>query len=168
MTNILTAAEAANCLRCDPTDAAMLDLMPQVDSYIINATGHDWTADTAISPVAKAAARMVLVMWHEDPGMMAHQITALSFGIHSMLVQLEALARRYRNFAGRCGPGGLDLIGVRAGDKVSTLIDLTGATGDQSALFEAMITVDDQIQQLSGLDLHLVWYRAYLVSTEAM
>ena len=48
MANILTAAEAANVLRCLTTDAAMLQLLPQVDKYIKTATGRDWTADTTI------------------------------------------------------------------------------------------------------------------------
>ena len=43
MTNILTAQQAANALRCDPTDVELLDLLPQVDSYLRNATGRDWT-----------------------------------------------------------------------------------------------------------------------------
>ena len=69
MTNILTASEAAVVLRCEATDADMLALLPLVDSYIRNATGHDWAADSSIRAEAKSAARMLLVLWHENPGM---------------------------------------------------------------------------------------------------
>lgn len=89
--NILTAAEAGIVLRCEITDENMLMLLPQVDAYIENATGRDWTLDATIDPVAKAAARMLLVRWHEDPGVMAAG-SALGFGLAAALVQLEAIA----------------------------------------------------------------------------
>lgn len=91
MANILTATEAANILRCAETDPAMLDLLPQVDAYIQNATGRDWAADDPVPPEAKSAARMLLVRWHEDPGSMAAG-ASLGFGLTAALVQLEALA----------------------------------------------------------------------------
>jgi hypothetical protein len=91
MANILTEEEAANVLRCDEDDEAMLDLLPLVDAYVETATGRDWTADSDIYPQAKAAARMLLVRWHEDPGAMAAE-AALGFGLPAALVQLKALA----------------------------------------------------------------------------
>jgi hypothetical protein len=91
MTNILTAAEAATVLRCAETDQNMLALLPQVDAYLEMATGRDWTADAAVRPAAKAAARMLLVRWHEDPGGMAAGV-ASGFGLAAALAQLEALA----------------------------------------------------------------------------
>lgn len=163
MANILTAAEAAIVLRTSDTDAAMLQLLPQVDSYLSNATGHDWAADAAVRPEAKAAAQMLLVMWYENPAMTASGISSLSFGLRAALMQLKTIALCYRNFAGRDGAGGITLTGVRIGDTVSTLTGIIGATGDQSAAFEAVITVDDQIQQLSAEDLSLKWYRAFVV-----
>jgi methionine-rich copper-binding protein CopC len=91
MTNILTAAEAANVLRCLTTDALMLQLLPQVDDYIKTATGRDWTADTTIEPKAKAAAQMLLTMWHENPSMTGNA-GALQGGLSACLTQLEAQA----------------------------------------------------------------------------
>lgn len=91
MTNILTAAEAANVLRCLTTDALMLQLLPQVDDYIKMATGRDWTADTTIYPKAKAAAQMLLTMWHENPSMTGNA-GALQGGLSACLTQLEAQA----------------------------------------------------------------------------
>lgn len=91
MANILTIEEAANVLRTTETDETMLDLLPLVDGYIEQATGRDWAADTTIYPQAKAAARMLLVRWHEDPGGMAAG-SALGFGLGAALTQLEALA----------------------------------------------------------------------------
>lgn len=91
MANILTASEAATALRVDQSDRNMLDLLPMVDAYIKRATGRDWAADTTIYSEAKAAARMLLVRWHEDPGGMAAG-SALGFGLSAALTQLEALA----------------------------------------------------------------------------
>ena len=91
MTNILTAAEAATVLRCEEADANMLDLLSLVDIYLENATGRDWTADASVEPTAKAAARMLLVRWHEDPGGMAAG-NALGFGLSAALTQLKAKA----------------------------------------------------------------------------
>jgi hypothetical protein len=88
---ILTAAEASNVLRCADNDPNMLDLLPQVDVYIQTATGRDWAVDTPIYPAAKAAARMLLVRWHEDPGGMAAGLS-LGFGLNAILTQLEAKA----------------------------------------------------------------------------
>jgi hypothetical protein len=90
--NILTVTEASNALRTSADDPNLLDLLPQVDSYIQNATGRDWTQDSPIHPVAKAAARMLLVMWHEDPAMMAQRNAPLSFGLSACLLQLEVIA----------------------------------------------------------------------------
>lgn len=91
MANILTETEAANILRCAEDDPAMLDLLPQVDAYIAQATGRDWENDDPIPPEAKSAARMLLVRWHEDPGGMAAG-AALGYGLAAVMAQLEALA----------------------------------------------------------------------------
>lgn len=91
MTNILTAAEAANVLRCLTTDALMLQLLPQVDDYIKTGTGRDWTADSSIDPMAKAAAQMLVTMWHENPSMTGNA-GALQGGLSACLTQLEAKA----------------------------------------------------------------------------
>ena len=91
MTNILTAAEAANVLRCLTTDTLMLQLLPQVDDYIKTATGRDWTADSSIDVTAKAAAQILVTMWHENPAMIG-SAGALPGGLSACLVQLEAKA----------------------------------------------------------------------------
>lgn len=88
---ILTIAEAANVLRTSEDDPGMVDLLASVDSYIQNATGHDWSQDDPVLPEAKSAARMLLTMWYENPAMIGTE-TALSFGLTSVLLQLEALA----------------------------------------------------------------------------
>jgi hypothetical protein len=168
MTNILTAAEASNVLRCETTDALMLNLLPAVDNYIRTATGHDWTADSPIVETAKSAARMLLVMWHENPSMSVSGNSALNFGLSAALAQLEAQALRYKTFEGEEAAGAVDLHGACVGDTVSALIGVVGATGDQHALFEDVITVKGQIQQLSTSDLSGKFYRAYLVPAESI
>lgn len=89
---ILTLTEAANVLRTAENDPAMLDLLPGVDAYIQQATGRDWAADNPVRPEAKSAARMLLVLWHENPGMVGQGITSLTYGLRAVLVQLKALA----------------------------------------------------------------------------
>lgn len=161
MANILTIGEAANVLRCLETDPNMIDLLPMVDQYIQQATGHDWAADAPVQPEAKAAARILMVRWHEDPGGMAAG-GALGPGLSACLTQLEALAERYKRFAGGNGAGPISLPGAQAGDTVTALIGLIGVTGDQSAVFETVITIDDEIQQVSTADLTDNWYQAHL------
>ena len=91
-TYILTDTEASNVLRCAIDDPNMLALLPAIDAYIEMATGRDWAADASIRQEAKSAARILLVQWHEDPGMMAGSQAMLSGGLQACLAQLEALA----------------------------------------------------------------------------
>jgi len=165
MTTILTAAEAADVLRCAADDARLLDLLPQIDAYIKTATGHAWEGDDPIHETAKAAARMLLVQWFEDPGMLVGG-QALSFGAQACLTQLQALALRYREFLGRNGAGMILMSGVAIGDQVETLVGLVGVSGDQTDDFESVISVSGQIQQISTDDLSENWYRVYLIPVE--
>ncbi len=167
MANILTAQEAATVLRCAVDDDAMLDLLPLIDAYLENASGRDWTADTPVYHSAKAAARMLLVKWHEDPGCMTSG-GSLGFGFAAALVQLEALALRYHVFAGRSGAGPICLTGAHLGDTVSSVVGKVGASGSQAAAFETVITVEGYIQQISNSDLYGKWYQAHLVPPEAV
>lgn len=162
MTNILTAVEAADVLRCETTDALMLAMLPSVDGYIRNATGHDWSADSTIHETAKAAARMLLVMWHENPAMISSGMNSMSHGLEAALTQLEAIALRYMIFEGISGVGSISLPGAQEGDTVSELVGVVGVSGDQSTSFESVITYDDEIQQTSASDLSEKYYRALL------
>lgn len=92
--SILTVTEAANILRCDEASQHMLDLLPQADSFIEQATGRRWQDEDPVRAEAKSAARMLLVMWFENPGMMGNGANTLSYGLTSALSQLEALAFR--------------------------------------------------------------------------
>lgn len=162
MANILTAAEAANVLRCETTDATMLQLLPMIDKYILNATGHDWASDSSILPEAKSAAQMLLVMWYENPAMIAGGISSLNFGLSAALVQLEAIALRYIEFEGISSAGYISLPGVKEGDTIETLVGIIGVSGDQSVSFESVISQDGYIKQLSGSDLSDKWFRAFV------
>jgi hypothetical protein len=93
--SILTVEEAANVLRCDEDDPNLLALLPLVDSYLKQATGRDWTEDDPIYPEAKSPARMLLVQWMENPGMMAAASSGqatLSAGLLATIFQLKMLA----------------------------------------------------------------------------
>jgi hypothetical protein len=168
MTNILTDEEAAVVLRCDVTDADMLALLPIVDAYIKNATGHDWALDSIILPEAKNAARMLLTLWHENPAMISSGMSSMEFGLRAALTQLEAMALSYQQFQGRNGAGAITVIGAQVGETVSTVTGLIGSTGDQKTLFESVITVKGQIQQISDTDLTSKWYRVHLIPLGAL
>lgn len=166
MTTILTAAEAAQVLRCEATDALMLALLPSVDDYIRNATGHDWTADSTIHKTAKSAARILITLWHENPAMITSGQGALPWGLSAVLSQLEALALRYKIFEGLPSTGYISLPGAQAGDTVTQLIGVVGASGDQAAKFASVIEFDDLLEQTSSDDLEDIYFRVLLTPPE--
>lgn len=161
MANILTVSEAANALRCEQDDENMLDLLPLVDAYIQNATGHDWAADSTVHESAKAAARILLALWHENPAQISTQ-GALPWGLSAALAQLEALALRYSIFEGLSGAGWVSLPGAQAGDTVTALVGVVGATGSQAANFASVIEYDGLLEQTSTSDLTDKYYRVLL------
>jgi hypothetical protein len=161
---ILTAAEAAAVLRVDDDDEDMLAVLPLVDAYIRNATGRNWAADDPIREEAKAAARMLLVQWHENPAMLSSGMSSLEFGLNAALTQLEAIALQTKKirFDGRNSAGACDCAGAAVGDAVEAVVAIVGAAGSAATSFETVITVADQIQQTSLSDLSTKSYLAYL------
>lgn len=151
MPTILSPQEAAHFVRTEPTDPILQQLMPLVDQYLIDATGHDWSLDDPVHNTAITAAGMLLVYWYDNPMLVGQAPAALS----GALVQLEAEARKWRkfHFNGNNGTGGVSVPGTRVGDVVKTLVGVYGASGDQKAKFEPIITVDNQIQQTDAGDL---------------
>jgi hypothetical protein len=151
MTNTLTPTEGANFVHTESTDAVMLQLLPLVDQYLLNACGHDWASDATIHPTAKIAAGMLLAHWYDNPA----QLGVAPETVMGALVQLEAEALKYRkyDFAGRSGAGAIALPGARVGDAVITLTGVYGVAGDQGAAFESVVSVADQIQQTSTSNL---------------
>jgi len=161
--NILTTTEAANVLRTTTDDDLMLDLLPQVDSYIQHATGRDWSSDSTVHPVAKSAARMLLTMWFENPAMTAQGMTSMNHGLMAAMTQLESMALHYHNIEGISGSGYIPISAAKAGDTVSSVTGLIGVSGDQSASFETVISEDGYIKQVSSSDLSDKYFRVYLV-----
>lgn len=151
MTNILTAAQAATFVRTQTSDAVMLQLLPLVDEYLKNATGHDWAADATIHNSAVIAAGMLLVYWYDNPGAVGSTPNTIA----GTLVQLEAEALKYRKyeFAGANSAGGISVPGARQGDVVMKLIGTYGVSGNQSASFESIVSENDLVQQTSSSDL---------------
>lgn len=90
--NILTADEASRVVIVDPTDEKLADVLPQVDSYIQQATGRNWTQDSPIRTEAKAAARLQLALTYDLGAMQPSQINVLRSGLVSALAQLESIA----------------------------------------------------------------------------
>lgn len=148
-TYILTAAEGANFVRTESTDAVMLQLLPLVDTYLLNASGHDWAADTTIHNTAKIAAGMLLVYWYDNPG----AVGVAPETVMGALVQLEGEALKYRKYAfeGLSSAGVIPLPGAHEGDLVKKLVGVYGGlSGDQSAKFESVISEEHQIVQTVG------------------
>ena len=150
MPNTLTAAEAANFVRTSASDAVMLQLLPLVDEYLRQATGHDWTTDSPIHPTAKTAAGMLLVYWYDQPSAVGQTPSS----VRGALLQLEGEAQKYRKslFYGISGTGGASLPYARVGDVVVKVVGVYGLSGNQASKFEAVISVDGQIQQTDGGD----------------
>lgn len=160
MSNILTDDEAADWVRTDATDTAMLNLLNPVDAYIKQATGRDWGADAVIHPIAKAAAGILLTAWYDDPG----QIGASPSRAAGVLLALEAEGLKYRKytFYGANGAGSISLPGARVGDVVQSLVGVYGVSSDQSSKFESTVSVADALQQTDGSDLSENIYVAVL------
>jgi len=149
--NVLSAVEASLMLRCDVDDQVMLQYLPLIDQYLLNATGHDWAADTVISDTAKAAAGMVLTSWYDNPGAVGNAPTS----VLGLLVQLEAEALKYKKvfFTGMSGAGSIWMEAAREGAAVLSVTGVAGVSGDQRAKFESVISEDGLLAQTSGDDL---------------
>jgi hypothetical protein len=154
MATILTAQQAANALRVEVTDLRMLDLLPQVDLYIQNATGRDWTQDSVKNATAISAATMLVVMWFDNPAMIGQE-ASLPFGLIAALSQLEAQALKYRKnmVSGLNGAGSIPLPGSNIGDQVISVTGIYGVSGSQVASFETAVSVAGSLQQISSSDL---------------
>lgn len=92
---ILTLAEAARVVGTDPTDERLIDVLPQVDADIKQATGHDWAADDPVKTEAKAAARLQLALTYDLMSMQQNQIDALRRAFVGALVKLEYLVEDF-------------------------------------------------------------------------
>jgi hypothetical protein len=154
MSNILTPTEAAEYVRTDTDNNAVLQLLDPVDAFIKAATGRDWAADNAVHPLAKVAAGMLLVQWYDNPGQVGDG-SVLAFGLTNVLTQLEVEGLKYRKyqFYGANQAGGIAIPGALVGDVVQKLVGIYGVSGDQSSKFESMISIEGQIQQTNGSDL---------------
>lgn len=91
MANILSAEEAARVVAVDPSDEKLLDMLPQADAYIKQATGRDWTSDSPVHSAAKAAARFYLALNYDLMAMQQNQIDALNRALINCLIQLESI-----------------------------------------------------------------------------
>lgn len=92
MANILTPDEASRVVKVDPADEVLADILPQVDAYIREATGRDWTLDDPIKPEAKSAARLQLALFYDLGAMQPSQLAVLRAGLLSALAQLETIS----------------------------------------------------------------------------
>jgi hypothetical protein len=151
MPSILTVPEAALFVRSDETDPILNMLLPQTDAFIQRATGRDWAADAQVNEVAKAAAGMLLVLWYDNPAQ-AGADGIMPFGLTNVLTMLEAEALKYRKseFTGISVSGYIALYGACVGDTVQKLTGTYLVSGDQSANFESVISINGMLRQLGG------------------
>jgi len=157
--NILTVAEAAIYLHCEIDDANMLLLLPAVDAKIYRGTGRKWEGDSVICQEAKNAAYALLTCLHEG-GWPSDGLRDYYLGCTT---QLEAMALYYYTFEGIDGAGYIHVHHIHEGDTVVSVTGRVGATGDQSAKFESVITEDHLLQQISNENLENKWFTAYIV-----
>lgn len=145
MPNILSPQQAANFVRTDVNDPILLQLLPLVDQALLDATGHDWSADNPTHRTAILAAGILLTHWYDNP----QAVGQLPASLMSSLVNLEGEALKYRKyrFHGNSGAGACSVPGARIGDQVIRLVGVYGLSGNQAAKFEATITADDAILQ---------------------
>lgn len=80
-------------------------------------------------------------------------------GLGATLARLELIAFSGRNLAGECTATGL-----KVNDVIFSVTGVVAAdVGDQSALFESIVSVADQIQQVSATDLSTKVYHALVL-----
>lgn len=156
VTNILTAAEAAYFVRTYASDPILLQLMPLVDKHVERATGRNWTTDSPINDLAKAAAGSILTAWYDNPAMVGQSPD----GALGALTQLEAEAAKYRKytFRGLQSAGSVSLPEACIGDAVVKLQGYAGVSGDQSSHFASTITVAGALSQTDNADLSNNYY----------
>jgi len=156
MSNILTAAEAAYFVRTYNSDPIMLQLMPLVDKHVERATGRDWTVDSPVSDLAKAAAGSILIAWYDNPASVGQSPD----GALGALTQLEAEAAKYRkySFRGLSSAGSVSIPEACLGDVVIKLQGYSGVTGDQSTHFESAVSLAGALQQTDGSNLSGNYY----------
>lgn len=160
--HVLNVTEASTVLRCATTDPDMLALLPIVDAYLYRATGRKWELETTIPFEAKAAARILITQWHENPGMIGNDSESLNLGFKACLSHLSLLALYTQEFNGRHGSGYCHLMSAIKGETIESLVGLIGCSGDQTSLFESVISEDGHIKQLSSTDLSEMLFRVKL------
>lgn len=93
---LLTLEEGRALLRIDgeENDPIIQNTLAGAVSYLKEATGRDWDADSAPHPVAQAAAGMLLIQWFDQPSglVMGTSSTNLSYGLTNLIKQLQCIA----------------------------------------------------------------------------
>jgi hypothetical protein len=118
-------------------------------------TGTD--ADRAVTPAGLAAlttsvTRSGLVELATDAEALAGADTARAVTPHGLagaILKIDIIA-----FVGKNGAGACTATGLKASDVILSVTGVAAAdAGDKASLFEAVVTVNDQIQQSSATDL---------------
>jgi len=91
---ILSIEEAREALRVDDeeNDSIVNGLLASIDAYIKGATGLAYADPATAHPVAKQAARLLLVQWFDHPdSYVGSRMTGLEYGVNALLTQLQYL-----------------------------------------------------------------------------
>lgn len=155
----LVAAEAATA-----TTAGAVELATSAESITGTDTGRAVTpkglADTLASVVpAASATAQGKVELATDAEALAGADTARAVTPHALagaILKIELIA-----FAGRAGAGACTATGLKVSDILLSVTGIAaGTVGDQSAKFESVVTVNDQIQQSDAGNLSANIYHA--------
>jgi len=114
--------------------------------------GIDWLQDIRDALLAPASDAETITGTATD-------VAVTPAGLGAALARLELIAFSGRNLAGACVATGL-----KVNDVIYSVTGVVAAdVGDQSALFESIVTVADQIQQVSATDLSAKVYHALVL-----
>lgn len=157
----LAAAATAHVAAASTTVAGKIELATDAETQ----TGTD--ALRAVTPAALAArtateARAGVVELATAAEALAGADTARAVtpaGMNGALIMLEVIS-----FSGKNGAGACTATGLKVGDIILSVTGVVAADkGDQSANFEATVTVADQIQQSAVGDLSTKLYLAFVL-----
>jgi hypothetical protein len=141
--------------------ASLIELASSAETI----TGTDATkgvTPAGLAALTGTAARRGILQLASNAEVLAGSDTAKAITAAGILAALAA--RKTISFAGKNLAGACTLAGVKVGDIVVSVTGLAaGTVGDQSAKFEATITVNDEIQQSEAADLSSNIYLAVIL-----
>ena len=98
-----------------------------------------------------------------DPNDLTQVLAAIGFGTMAQQLLLSGKVK-VLGVVGKNGAGACTATGAAVGDKVVGIVDVAVATVNAASLYEATVTVADQVQQSSATDRSAIKHIALLVT----